>query len=96
MRTLQHWVTSMSSSQVRGFRHTATVVALEIETALSDVAAAVEKEAEVVGRQREGERKRKSSNKANAGRDKELETKAAAVRDRRTKVSEYLKDFIDG
>lgn len=86
----------MSSSQVRGFRHTATVIALEIETALADVAATVEKEAEVIGRQREGERKRKGTNKSNAGRDKDLEAKAAAVRDRRTKVSEYLKDFIDG
>jgi cohesin complex subunit SA-1/2 len=96
MRTLQHWVTSMSSSQLRGFRHTATVIALEIETALAQVAAAVEKEAEIVGRQREGERKRKGSNKANIGRDKELEVKAAAIRDRRTKLSENLKDFVDG
>jgi cohesin complex subunit SA-1/2 len=60
------------------------------------VAAAVEKEAEVIGRQREGERKRKGSNKGTSGRDKELENKAAAVRDRRTKLSEFVKDFVDG
>ncbi len=38
----------MSSSQLRSFRHTATVVALEILTALCDVAAAVDKEADVL------------------------------------------------
>lgn len=88
----------MSSSQIRSFRHTATVVALEVETALCDVAAAVEKEAEVVGRQREGERKRKASNKNKAGgvREKELEGKAEEVRGRRTKLAEYLKEFVDG
>ncbi|KAJ6612818.1 hypothetical protein B0H10DRAFT_2051218 [Mycena sp. CBHHK59/15] len=58
--TLQAWVVAMSSSQIRSFRHTATVVALELEGALCDVAAAVEKEAEVLARQREGEKKRRA------------------------------------
>jgi len=45
---------------------------------LCEVAAAVEKEAEVIGRQQEGERKRKAGNKGKlaAGREKELEGKA--------------------
>jgi cohesin complex subunit SA-1/2 len=94
MATLQTWVIAMSSSQIRSFRHTATVVALEVETALCDVAAAVEKEAEVIGRQREGERKRKGSTKG--GRQKEFEGKAAEVRERRTKLAEILKEFVDG
>lgn len=94
--TLQAWVVSMSSSRLRSFRHTATVVALEVQTALCDVAAAVEKEAEVVGRQREGERKRKAGGKGAGGREKELEGKAAEVRERRTQLAEYLKEFIDG
>ncbi|GBE83439.1 hypothetical protein SCP_0504880 [Sparassis crispa] len=100
MPTLQTWVVAMSSSQLRSFRHTATVIALEMETALCDVAAAVEKEAEVVGRQREGERKRKAAavNKSKGGsaREKELEGKAAEVRQRRTTVAEFLKEFVDG
>ena len=89
----------MSSSQLRSFRHTATVIALEVETALCDVAAAVEKEAEVVSRQREGERKRKAAgNKGKAGnaRETELEKKAAEVRERRSKLAEFLKEFVDG
>lgn len=89
----------MSSSQLRAFRHTATVIALEVETALCEVAAEVEKEAEVVSRQREGERKRKKG-KTDAStataRDKDLEKKADEVRERRKKLSEFLKEFVDG
>ncbi|KAG6835657.1 hypothetical protein H0H93_016057 [Arthromyces matolae] len=96
MQTLQTWVIAMSSSQIRSFRHTATVIALEVETALCDVAAAVEKEAEVVGRQREGEKKRKSTNKASGAREKELEAKAQEIRKRRTKLAEFLKEAVDG
>ncbi|KAI0752734.1 hypothetical protein C8Q80DRAFT_1248983 [Daedaleopsis nitida] len=102
MPTLQTWVIAMSSSQLRSFRHTATVIALEVETALCDVAAAVEKEAEVISRQREGERKRKAvGNKGKAGnagsaRETELEKKAAEVRERRAKLAEFLKEFVDG
>ncbi|KAI0772878.1 hypothetical protein BD413DRAFT_622407 [Trametes elegans] len=99
MPTLQTWVIAMSSSQLRSFRHTATVIALEVETALCDVAASVEKEAEVVSRQREGERKRKAAgNKGKGGnaRESELEKKAAEVRDRRSKLAEFLKEFVDG
>ncbi|KAH9947828.1 hypothetical protein B0H21DRAFT_821509 [Amylocystis lapponica] len=98
MATLQTWVVAMSSSQLRSFRHTATVIALEVETALCDVAAAVEKEAEVISRQREGERKRKAAaNKGKgAAREKELEGKAAEARERRAGLAEFLKEFVDG
>ncbi|KAF8634382.1 hypothetical protein AX15_000952 [Amanita polypyramis BW_CC] len=97
MATLQTWVVAMSSSQIRSFRHTATVIALELETALCDVAATVEKEAEVVARQREGERKRKTTNKSpGAASLKELGAKAKEIRKRRDQVSEFLKEFVDG
>lgn len=96
MATLQTWVIAMSSSQIRSFRHTATVVALEVESALCDVAAAVEKEAEVISRQREGERKRKASNKGGGVREKELAGKAEEVRERRSQLAEDLKEFVDG
>ncbi|KAG0699163.1 hypothetical protein DFH29DRAFT_1070800 [Suillus ampliporus] len=94
--TLQTWVVAMSSSQIRAFRHTATAVALEVETALCQVAAAVEKEAEIVGRQREGERKRRAANKAQSVREKDLDGKAAEVRKRRAALAEYLKEIVDG
>lgn len=94
MDTLQQWVVSMSSSQIRSFRHTATVIALEAETALCDVAAAVEKEAEVVARQREGEKKRKGSKGGNI-RDKELEKKAHEVSKRQKKLASFIKEFVN-
>ncbi|RXW15379.1 hypothetical protein EST38_g10469 [Candolleomyces aberdarensis] len=96
MATLQTWVVAMSSSQIRSFRHTATVVALEVETSLCEVAAAVEKEAQLVGRQREGEKKRKGSAKGTTARDKELLAKAQEIRNRRANLAEYLKEFVDG
>ena len=70
---------------------------MEVETALCEVSAAVEKEAEIVSRQREGERKRKQG-KVNqtTARDKELESKAAAVRERKSKLADFLKEFVDG
>lgn len=93
MSTLQTWVIAMSSSQIRSFRHTATVVALEVETALCDVAAGVEKEAELLGRQREGEKKRRKDNKS---REKDLDAKAKEIRERRNNLSEFIKEFVDG
>lgn len=82
----------MSTSPLRSFRHTATVVALNVETALCEVAASVEKEKETVVRQLEGERKKKR----NTGRVKELEMKSTEVNERRMKLKEYLKEFFDG
>jgi cohesin complex subunit SA-1/2 len=85
----------MSSSQIRSFRHTATVIALEAETALCEVAAAVDKESEVVARQREGEKKRKGP-KAGNPRLKELDTKAQEVKRRQNKLKSFIKEFVDG
>jgi len=95
MQTLQPWVVTMSSSQIRSFRHTATVVALEAESALCDVAVSIEKEAEVVDRQRDGEKKRKGIKGVNP-RLKELDKKAKEVKERKTQVSSFIKEFFDG
>lgn len=86
----------MSSAQLRSFRHTATVVALEIESALCLVAAAIEKEAETVGRQKDAERKKRKGAGAASEREKTLATKAAEIKGRKTKTNEFLKDFFDG
>lgn len=91
METLQQWVVSMSSSQIRSFRHTATVIALEAETALCDVAAMVDKESHVIARQREGEKKRKGK-----GGNPQLDAKAKEVKQRQTKLKSFIKEFVDG
>lgn len=85
----------MSSSQLRSFRHTATVIAMELLNALCQVAAEIEKEHTIVTRQREGERKRAGKNKGK-GRDKEFEAKAEEVGKRKAKVAEYMEDFFNG
>jgi cohesin complex subunit SA-1/2 len=95
MTTLQTWVITMSSSQIRSFRHTATVIALEMETALCEVAASVEKEAFVVGRQKAGEKKRKATSKGGGARERELEAKAKETRNHSEKCSEWLNEFVD-
>ena len=68
------------------------MIALNVETALCEVAASVEKEKETVTRQLEGERRKKR----NTERVKELEIKSIEVNERRTKLKEYLKEFFDG
>lgn len=95
----KHWVAAMSSSQLRSFRHTATVLALEVETALCDVAAAVDKEASTTERQLEAEKKRKGGAGAKGkavSRVKELEQKAEEIRERRDNLTETLKALTDG
>jgi cohesin complex subunit SA-1/2 len=85
----------MSSSQLRSVRHTATVVAMDLESALCEVAAEVEKEVVIIARQREGEKKR-AGNAKGKGRQKEFEGKAEEVRERKNKLNEYLREFFDG
>ena len=48
---LQTWVIAMSSSQLCSLHHTVAVIAMELENALCDVAAEVEKEVVVIVRQ---------------------------------------------
>ncbi|KDN47581.1 hypothetical protein RSAG8_03371, partial [Rhizoctonia solani AG-8 WAC10335] len=96
---LQPWIVCMSTSLVRSFRHTGTVVALEMESALCEVAKDVEKEGEVLGRQREAERKRRASapgkSKGKTPREKELDSKAEDVKKRKAVLNDYLKEFFD-
>ncbi|KIJ37056.1 hypothetical protein M422DRAFT_61048 [Sphaerobolus stellatus SS14] len=89
------WVVAMSSSQLRSLRHTATVIAMDLESALCDVAASVEQEVITIARQREGEKKRAGKTKGKT-RDKDFENKAEEVREREKKLAEYLDDFFNG
>ncbi|EJD51835.1 hypothetical protein AURDEDRAFT_82703 [Auricularia subglabra TFB-10046 SS5] len=93
MKIINTWVVAMSSSQLRSFRHTATVIALEIETALCDVGAAADKEAETLVRQRDAEKKKKGRS---GDREKELEAKSRQANARRTALKGHLKGLFDG
>lgn len=75
------------------------MIALETQAALCDVARSVEKEVEVIGRQREGEKKRRTKgtnkDKGLTAREKELETKSREVNSRKEKLGEYINEFVD-
>ncbi len=84
----------MSSAQLRSFRHTATVVGLEIESALAEVAAVVDKEAEVLRRQRDSEKKKGTSGAK--GRSQDIQAKYDDVQKRRKSLKQFLKEFFEG
>lgn len=90
---LQAWIVPLSGSQIRSFRHTATVIALYLETALCQVAATVDKELQVLTRQKEGERNRKAGR--SKARESELDVKAKEVNTRRAALKEHLKDIFN-
>ncbi|KAL4909282.1 hypothetical protein BDW74DRAFT_174487 [Aspergillus multicolor] len=63
---LQSWLSSLSSSNCRPFRHTATVVALSNMSALCDIAREVVTSVSTSRKQLENERKKKTINKGRA------------------------------
>ncbi|KAL9594067.1 MAG: hypothetical protein Q9219_007232 [cf. Caloplaca sp. 3 TL-2023] len=63
IENIEVWVTTMSSSPLRPFRHTATVISLAMEGALSLVYSEVTDSIANTTRQKEGEQKHKKINK---------------------------------
>ncbi|KAM0753990.1 hypothetical protein T439DRAFT_298458 [Meredithblackwellia eburnea MCA 4105] len=90
-QTFQSWLTSLSSSKIRSFRHTATVIALLSVAALSEVAREVEKEFGAASRAKEAEEKKGRKDKS---RLKELAKAAAKVHERKTTVEGYLDELF--
>ena len=86
------WVSTMSSSSIRPFRHTATVISLAIGSALCHVANELTEHTAKTIRQKEGEQKKKSVNK---GRVKELESKIADGERKRGQVVESVQAVFD-
>jgi cohesin complex subunit SA-1/2 len=89
----QAWIHSLSSSKIRAFRHTATVVALLTVAALNAVHVAVKKEHASASRAKEAEEKKGRKDKA---RLKDLEKTATAIHERQTKLEEYLDLLYEG
>ena len=92
LENIEVWVHTMSSSTLRPFRHTATVIALTIGNTLCTVAADIADSAAKSMRQKEGEEKKKNVNKE---RVKALEIKVAEGDRRRTQVLDSMKDLLD-
>ena len=89
---IEVWVHTMSSSSLRPFRHTATVIALTIGNTLCAVAADLADNAAKTMRQKEGEQKKKNVNKE---RVKALEAKVIEAERRHTQVLGSMKDLFD-
>ena len=92
LENIEVWVHTMSSSTLRPFRHTATVIALEIGNELCTVAADIAENAAMTVRLKEGEQKKKSVNKE---RVKALEAKVAEGERRRAQVLESMGNLLD-
>ena len=92
IENIQVWVSTMSSSSLRPFRHTATVISLTIGTQLSRIAAELTSTLATTGRQKEGEQKKKTANKE---RVKQLDTKLAELERKRIQVKESLFSIFD-
>ena len=92
LENIEVWVHTMSSSTLRPFRHTATVIALTIGNTLCTVAADIAENAAKTTRQKEGEQKKKSVNKE---RVKSLEAKIAEGDRRRSQVLDSMKYLLD-
>ncbi|KAI4135537.1 MAG: hypothetical protein LQ341_005862 [Variospora aurantia] len=63
IENIEVWVTTMSSSSIRPFRHTATVIALAMQSALCSVYSDLADSTANTLRQKEGEQKKKTVNK---------------------------------
>lgn len=92
MENIQAWITTMSSSASRPFRHTATVISLSFVSTLCDVALEVAEADAKTLRQLEGERKK---GRVNAARVASLEEKVEQGNQKREIVEGTIRDIFD-
>ncbi|MCJ1376989.1 hypothetical protein MMC17_000079 [Xylographa soralifera] len=92
LENIQIWVTTMSSSGIRPFRHTATVISLAIASALCGLMRDIVDNIATTTRQKDSERKKKSVNK---GRVSALQTKVGEIEKKKDLVESWLKDIFD-
>ena len=64
IENMQTWIGSMSSAPSRPLRHTATVVSLEVISALAELCRSARDTRSKIGRQKEGEKKNRKVNQA--------------------------------
>lgn len=95
MPLLLSWLHSMTSSPLRPIRHTATFIALKINSALCEAAASVSKELSIKQRQREAEAKKAGSNAAAKKRLEDAEQKVEETHERKTKLEEYMQEIFN-
>ncbi|KAI8387466.1 hypothetical protein BD560DRAFT_382586 [Blakeslea trispora] len=92
IETLQNWLTTMSSSVYRPFRHTATIVGLQIIGQLCVVGEKERNSLSVASRQMSAEKKKKSQTKNLTL----LQQNYANIQSHCKDLEEYLKEFFEG
>ncbi|KAF3128930.1 hypothetical protein TWF703_009125 [Orbilia oligospora] len=92
IENLQIWITTMSSSPLRPFRHTSTAINLSIMTALCGTMADIEKSINNSTKQLESE---KSKARKNAGRIKSLESTINEAQENQEFVTDQISDIYE-
>lgn len=90
---VQSWLVAMSSSPVRAFRHTATVVSLTIVSEFALLLNEIVKELASVSRQVATE---KGASRKDKGRIKEWERKQKLVHERKETIETFVSELFDG
>lgn len=93
IESLQIWITTMSSSPLRAFRHTSTFVALGIVTNLTEIAADQRKMNVTTRRQLDAE---SGKSRKNQGRIQSLEKKMKEAEEKIAVIEELIKGLFDG
>ena len=86
------WVTAMSSSTIRPFRHTATVILIAIATSMCNIMKDIANHTATTTRQKESEEKRKT---VNEGRVAALNEKIAENETKREGAQGWMLDIFD-
>ncbi|KAJ5367482.1 hypothetical protein N7541_001423 [Penicillium brevicompactum] len=89
---VQIWITSLSTSKCRPFRHTATMISLAIMNALCEIAREVTTGVSTSRKQLESEKKKKTVNK---GRVEAIKTAISEGEEKVEKLDEFLQDGFD-
>ena len=92
IENIEIWVSSMSSSSMRPFRHTATVISLTIVSSICKIAAEMTDSVAKLSRQKESEQKKK---KANESRLKEIQKMIAELDMKIGQDKEMLQGMFD-
>lgn len=88
---LNAWVATATSSKLRPFRHTATVIALDMVSAMCRIAAEVAKELASLNRQKEAETKKARADKS---RLKILQNSVAQTHRQKEALEQKMNDLF--
>lgn len=92
METFLAWISAMSSSKFRSFRHTAVFVALQTVSQMSRIRQDVDGELQNSTRSLESEKKKARNDKA---RLKELDSKVKSIKEAMKNLQEYHSELIN-